>query len=129
MSESASWSKKDQVYTDGAMTTIRWCVDAMRGRGITVDNIFIDLAYRLKISPRRVRTLFRKDVIPVVRQAEWEKLRHRAGCFFLEEAARLRELAKTYDTVGTKMNSDGDISELMEIRIRAETAPYNSMDI
>lgn len=129
MSESASWSKKDQVYTDGAMTTIRWCVDAMRGRGITVDNIFIDLAYRLKISPRRVRTLWRKDIIPVVKHTEWEKLRQRAGCFFLEEAARLRELAKTYDTVGTKMISDGDISELMEIRRRAETAPYNSMDI
>lgn len=107
-----SWCKIPQVgtggtvYTDIAMLTIRLCVLIMRTRGNTIRKSYFGLSDRLKITPRRVRSLLESDGIPVVRKTEWDGMRKRAGKFFLEESARLRELAKAYDTVGEKMGSD-----------------------
>lgn len=96
MSASSSWTKLDQTYTDDAMKIVRQCMSVMRGRGHTVGSAYFNLADHLKINPRRVRTLFKNDGIPVVKKPEFRRLRERAGDLCLEEAARLRELAKTY---------------------------------
>jgi hypothetical protein len=132
MSTSAPWYETYQNYTDSAAAAIKECVSIMRARGHTIPDSYPSLSYRLKITPRRVRTLFRRDITSFVDKGEWDRLRQRAGGFFLEEAVRLRELAKAYEKVGTKIISDGDISELPLVgeKIRAATtAPGSSLDI
>lgn len=123
MSASVSWSDSYQIYTDNAIMTIHNCVSVMRARGFTIANSYSKLAYALKVTPRRVRTLLNQDGAVVVKRTEWEKLRKSAGTFFLEEAERLRRLAETYETIGEKMMSDDEISELTAVgeKMRATT--------
>lgn len=105
MSDYRSWKKACQPYTEDAIGLIRECVAAMRARGLKTSTVLRDLPAVMRMSERRVRTLFHRDGIPVVLANEWQSLRYRAGLFFLNEAERLRQLADQYEARGNDLVS------------------------
>lgn len=105
MSDNMSWRKTSHSYAESAISLVRECVAVLRSRGLKTDAALQDLPSIIDTTPRRVRSLFHREEGRIVLKNEWLSLRYRAGLFFLNEAARLRELADKYDERGSQLVS------------------------
>lgn len=106
MSTNRSWRASLHCYNEEAIAVVMRCVAALRQRGMKTEAATHELAKRLQVSPRRVHTLFFRDGTPRVLVNEWANIRYRAGLFFLNEAARHREIADRYDAEADALLND-----------------------
>ena len=105
MSANMSWQKKHHSYTEDAIELIRECVSVLRGSGLKTDAALQDMPALFETTPRRIRSLFHREDERIVLKNEWMSLRYRGGLFFLNNAARLRELADKHEEIGNNLVS------------------------
>jgi hypothetical protein len=91
------WKKFPAIFTAPSIGAVRQAVAALRTVGLKFENAIVVLAGELRMTRRRIRSLFYEDGAPMVGPGEWEHIRKRVAIVLRREAKELRRRASEWE--------------------------------